>query len=219
MDTSTQERLPAAHTRAGASPTHSGRRGRRRVTVILLMAAVTLLVAAAAYPLIERAAGPAVLAARDVLDTSPRPSGSTGQAGGDIPGGTAAPDDDLPAITRLDPALRAAVRQAADDADAAGIDFWITSGWRSPAYQQKLYDDAVRNKGAAEARRTVADAETSQHVSGEAVDIGPTEGAYWLIQHGTDYGLCQVYANEIWHFELLTRPGGTCPPMREDAEG
>ncbi|RPF19904.1 M15 family metallopeptidase [Myceligenerans xiligouense] len=189
------------------------------MTVVLLMGAVTLLAGAAAYPLIERAAGPALLAAHDALDPSPRPSGSTGRTGGDIPGGLAAPDDDLPAVTRLDPALHAAVRQAAKDASAAGIDFWITSGWRSPAYQQKLYDDAVRNKGPAEARRTVADAETSQHVSGDAVDIGPTEGAYWLIQHGADYGLCQVYANEIWHFELLTRPGGTCPPMHDDAGG
>lgn len=37
-----------------------------------------------------------------------------------------------------------------------------------------------------------------------------------MIQHGADYGLCQVYENEIWHFELLTEPGGTCPPMLED---
>lgn len=218
MDTtSIQERTePAA--RGGdrrPAPPSAG----RRVAVVLLMAAVVLLAAAAAYPLIERAAGPVLLAADDVLGTSPEPSGSTGEAGGDIPGGVATLDDDIPAITGLDPELRAAVRQAADDARAAGIDFWITSGWRSPAFQQSLFDDAVGNDGLAEARRTVASPEASQHVSGDAVDIGPTEGAYWLIQHGTDYGLCQVYANEVWHFELLTKPGGTCPPMLENAEG
>jgi D-alanyl-D-alanine carboxypeptidase len=40
---------------------------------------------------------------------------------------------------------------------------------------------------------------------------------YWLIQHGAEYGLCQVYANEIWHFELLTDSGGTCPPLMKDS--
>ncbi|MBE1875690.1 D-alanyl-D-alanine carboxypeptidase family protein, partial [Myceligenerans pegani] len=180
---STQERIPPAHARAPGP--RDGTRGRRRLTVILLMAVAILLAAAAAYPLIERAAGRAPLTADDVLGSSPEPSGSTGEAGGDIPAGAAGPNDDIPAITRLDPALRAAVRHAADDAHAAGIDLWITSGWRSPAYQQSLYDEAIRTKGLAEARRTVATPETSQHVSGNAVDIGPTEGAYWLIQHGT----------------------------------
>ena len=28
----------------------------------------------------------------------------------------------------------------------------------------------------------------------------PTDADDWLIQHGSDYGLCQTYANEMWHF-------------------
>lgn len=59
----------------------------------------------------------------------------------------------------------------------------------------------------------------STHVSGKAVDIGPTDADDWLIRNGSDYGLCQVYNNEMWHFELLTRPGGTCPAPLSNAAG
>lgn len=51
----------------------------------------------------------------------------------------------------------------------------------------------------------------SAHVTGDAVDIGPTEAMYWLSQHGSRYGLCQTYANEVWHFELTVERGGECP--------
>jgi hypothetical protein len=33
----------------------------------------------------------------------------------------------------------------------------------------------------------------------------------------SDYGLCQTYANEMWHFELSTTAGGTCSAMITDA--
>jgi hypothetical protein len=184
------------------------------------VAAVLLAALFGAYPLLDRSGSPVVQAVDDALDHGTTSSGSTGVDGGEIPDGAATLDDDLPAITGLDPALADAVRQAAADAAADDIDFWVTSGWRSPAFQQSLLDQAVRKHGSlGEARKVVATPEKSAHVSGEAVDIGPTEGDYWLIQHGTDYGLCQVYSNEIWHFELLTEPGGTCPPMLDGAAG
>jgi hypothetical protein len=187
---------------------------------VLAVAAVVLAAAFGAYPLLDRASSPVVQAVDDVLDPGAGSAGSTGVEGGEIPDGVATLDDDLPAITGLDPALADAVRQAAADAAADDIDFWITSGWRSPAFQQELLDQAVRKHGSLEAaRKVVATPEQSAHVSGEAVDIGPTEGDYWLIEHSTDYGLCQVYSNEIWHFELLTEPGGTCPPMLDGAAG
>jgi hypothetical protein len=53
-------------------------------------------------------------------------------------------------------------------------------------------------------------------VSGDAVDIG-SSGAAWLAAHGTRYGLCQIYANEPWHYEL--RPEAIergCPPTYAD---
>ncbi|WP_423464895.1 M15 family metallopeptidase [Promicromonospora sp. MS192] len=205
--------VPPAHATART------RRTRGRPTAApLAAAAVLLLVVLGAYPLLDRAGSPVVQAVDKVLDPGSAPSGSTGIGGGEIPGGAATVDDDLPGITRLDPALADAVRQAAADAATDGVELWITSGWRSPAFQQSLLDEAVREHGSLEAaRHLVATPETSAHVTGKAVDIGPTEADYWLIEHGPGYGLCQVYANEIWHFELLTTPGGTCPPLLEDA--
>jgi hypothetical protein len=35
----------------------------------------------------------------------------------------------------------------------------------------------------------------------------------WMSAHGAAFGLCQVYANEPWHFELTADPVGGCPPM------
>src|SRR4029453_9673654 len=58
---------------------------------------------------------------------------------------------------------------------------------------------------------------TSAHVSGQAVDIGPFEATRWLSKHGATYGLCQIYRNEPWHYEL--RPEAVdhgCPPMYAD---
>jgi hypothetical protein len=54
-------------------------------------------------------------------------------------------------------------------------------------------------------------------VSGDAVDIGPSAAAAWLSEHGAAYGLCRIYGNEPWHYEL--RPEATergCPPMYAD---
>ncbi|GHH79277.1 hypothetical protein GCM10017772_44630 [Promicromonospora soli] len=190
----------------------------------LATAAAVLAAVFGVYPLLDRADSPVVQSVEVAPDagtgSGADSAGSTGVGGGEVPDGAATLDDDIPAITGLDPDLRAAVEEAAADAAAHDIDFWVTSGWRSLAYQEQLLDEAVQEHGSLEAaRRWVSTPELSAHVTGEAVDIGPTEAAYWLIQHGTDYGLCQVYSNEIWHFELLTKPGGTCPPMKDGAAG
>lgn len=127
-------------------------------------------------------------------------------------------DTGHPAIANLDPALLRAVQQAAGDAREDGIELRVTSGWRSEAEQQRLLDDAVDEYGSLEeARRFVRPPDESTHVSGTGVDIGPTDAADWLVRHGSRYGLCQSYANEIWHFELTTTPGGRCPPPLTDA--
>lgn len=130
----------------------------------------------------------------------------------------ASPFGSRPAIRNLDPDLRDAVQSAARDARADGVRIEITSGWRSRAHQQRLLNDAVGRYGSvAEALRYVATPDTSAHVTGDAVDIGPTEADTWLSQHGADYGLCQIFANEIWHYELATTPGGQCPEMYPDS--
>lgn len=136
-------------------------------------------------------------------------------------GGSVSPfDDELPAIARLDPALRSAMQAAATAAIADGFEFVVTSGWRSAAYQQSLLDEATVTYGSLEeARKWVNTPELSAHVTGDAVDIGFTDANSWLSQHGADYGLCQTYANEMWRFELATAPGGLCPEQKSDAAG
>ena len=52
-----------------------------------------------------------------------------------------------PAVGRLDPTLLSAIQNAATAAAADGITMTITSGWRSPEFQQRLLDDAVKTYG------------------------------------------------------------------------
>jgi hypothetical protein len=123
-----------------------------------------------------------------------------------------------PAATGLDPdlaaRLAAAQRAAADD----GVTLTLTSGWRTPEEQQRLVDDALDRYGdPAEAHRWVLPPETSAHVQGLAVDVGPTEGAYWLQEHGLEHGLCPTYANEVWHFEMLPAGAHECPEPHRDS--
>jgi zinc D-Ala-D-Ala carboxypeptidase len=141
-----------------------------------------------------------------------------GGAGGAVPDGTTVFDDEVPGVANLDPALLGALRRAATDAADDGVDFVVDSGWRSPAYQAQLLREAVSKYGSEEeAARWVATPDTSAHVSGDAVDIGPAEAAPWLSAHGAAYGLCQIYGNEPWHYEL--RPEAIdhgCPSIYAD---
>lgn len=140
--------------------------------------------------------------------------GALGAADGLVPDGVTV-FDDVPAVAELDPDLLAALRRAATD---SGIEFTVNSGWRSRAYQEQLLREAVAKYGsAAEAARWVSTPDTSLHVSGHAVDIGPSGTAVWLSEHGAAYGLCRTYRNEPWHFEL--RPDAVddgCPPRYAD---
>src|SRR4029453_1858664 len=123
--------------------------------------------------------------------------GALGEADGVVPDGTTVLDDEIPAMANLDPALLGALRQAATDAAGDGVEFFVDSGWRSPEYQEQLLREAVSKYGSeAEAARWVATPNTSAHVSGDAVDIGPSGAAAWLSEHGAEYGLCQTYSNE-----------------------
>jgi LAS superfamily LD-carboxypeptidase LdcB len=127
-------------------------------------------------------------------------------------------DDAYPAVANLDPALLGALRQAATDAAGDGVEFFVNSGWRAREYQEQLLDEAVSEYGSREeAAQWVATPNTSPHVSGDAVDIGHSDATAWLSEHGAEYGLCQIYRNEPWHYEL--RPEATsrgCPPMYAD---
>lgn len=125
-----------------------------------------------------------------------------------------------PAVGYLNPALLAAVQQAATVAAAEGITMTITSGWRSPEFQQQLLNDAIATYGSlGAARQYVQTPEQSKHVLGQAVDIGGADADYWLIANGAWFGLCQIYANEPWHFELAADAVGNCPPLLPTAAG
>jgi len=141
-----------------------------------------------------------------------------GEADGVVPDGVTVFDDEIPAVANLDPDLLGALRQAATDAADDGVEFYVNSGWRSPKYQDQLLREAISKYGSEEeAARWVATADTSAHVSGDAVDIGPFDATAWLSEHGAVYGLCQIYRNEPWHYEL--RPEAIdqgCPPTYAD---
>jgi hypothetical protein len=148
------------------------------------------------------------------------PDGVVDAADGFVADGVAVSvfDEEIPAVGRLDPDLLNALRRTATDAGADGVGLEVNSGWRSPEYQQRLWQDAVVEHGSqAEAARWVSTPETSAHVSGDAVDLGPVVATAWLSEHGAAHGLCQIYGNEPWHYEL--RPEAVddgCPPMYAD---
>ncbi|TQL02717.1 M15 family metallopeptidase [Cellulomonas sp. SLBN-39] len=200
--------------RAPATGAERPRPRRRRAVAVVGGLAALVVVAAAAT---------AGLAGGTVPLPGPTAPSEPTTADGRIPDGeTVSPfDDSLPAIAGLDPALLAALREAATAVGVDGRTLHVTSGWRSAAYQRWLQDDALRTFGSAdEASRWVASPEDSAHVTGDAVDVGPYATAEWLSRHGAQFGLCQVYANEVWHLEL--RPDAAdegCPPMSADAAG
>ena len=142
--------------------------------------------------------------------------------GGWIPDGqTLSPFDvSNPALAQLDPPLLNAIQDGARAAASKGVDLRITSGWRSKGFQQRLFDDAVAKYGSVDiARQFVASPDVSKHVVGQAVDVAPVDADKWLIRNGARFGLCQIYANELWHFELATDRQGNCPPLRLNAAG
>jgi zinc D-Ala-D-Ala carboxypeptidase len=141
-----------------------------------------------------------------------------GEADGAVPDGTTVFDDEVPGVANLDADLLGALRRAATDASEDGVEFFVDSGWRSPQYQEQLLREAVSKYGSEEeAARWVATPDTSAHVSGDAVDIGPSGAAAWLSEHGAEHGLCQIYGNEPWHYELRPEAGDHgCPPPYAD---
>jgi D-alanyl-D-alanine carboxypeptidase len=159
---------------------------------------------------------------RDVVprDVVPRGDGdgALGEGDGLIADGASVFDGEIPAVTNLDARLLEALQRASTDAATDGVALQVNSGWRSAAYQEQLLREAVAEFGSEEeAARWVGTADTSAHVTGNAVDIGPFDATAWLSEHGAEYGLCQIYRNEAWHYEL--RPEATsrgCPPMYPD---
>ncbi|TDP89155.1 D-alanyl-D-alanine carboxypeptidase-like protein [Leucobacter luti] len=214
-----------------------GLRFRKALVPVLIIAGAASLLALIAGVAVAQLAAPAIAGAAregeagtqvagqqgggsesvDARGAGAGPTGS-GDVDGLLPDGTTPFDDAQPGVTGLAPELLSALREAARAAEAEGITMTVTSGWRSPAYQQQLRVDAIAEYGSeAEAARWVASPEKSVHVSGEAVDVGPWDAAQWVADNGAQFGLCQVYDNEPWHFELRPNAATTgCPELYWD---
>src|SRR5664279_31095 len=106
------------------------------------LAAMVLIAMAAAFGMLQPADPPAIALADHTIAMDP----PADPGDGSLPGGDALTPFDVadPAIGRLDPALLSAIQNAAGAAAADGVTMTITSGWRSPEFQQRLLDNAVQ---------------------------------------------------------------------------
>ncbi|HEX6461568.1 MAG TPA: M15 family metallopeptidase [Thermoleophilaceae bacterium] len=190
----------------------------RRITTILAAGLLIAVVAIAAADAYQSLGSSPSTATSPIHIPAVRHHGALGEAAGAVPAGTTVFDEEVPGVANLDQALLAALQQAASDAARDGVQFFVNSGWRSPAYEEHLRREAVSKYGSEEeAARWVATPSTSPHVKGEAVDIGPSGAASWLSEHGARYGLCQIYGNEPWHYERRAEAiEHGCPPMYAD---
>ena len=121
----------------------------------------------------------------------------------------------------LHPLLAARFSVAQSFARADGVELFITSGFRSLARQQMLFDREVAIRGSeSEAAKWVLPPKSSNHPHGLAIDVNYPNGraeAHWLERNGYRFGLCRVYANEWWHFEGVIAPGQACPELAPNA--
>ena len=121
----------------------------------------------------EAAASPAITRARA---RGPRRACST------LVGGQHRDDLGGDALGDPDPSPRCAPCRA--NPEGAGV---------SLEYQDQLLREAVSKDGSEEdAARWVAAADTSPHVSRDAVDVWHFDATAWLSVHGAWYGLCQI---------------------------
>lgn len=78
-----------------------------------------------------------------------------------------------------------------------GINITISSGFRSRAEQEKLYAAYKNGTG-----NLAAKPGTSNHESGDALDLGPPSAYAWLKQNAGQFGFKNKIASEPWHWSL-----------------
>lgn len=121
------------------------------------------------------------------------------------------PAEDLAGLTEGARAAFVAARTEAFWRD--GTLLGLTSGYREPWVQRRLFAEELRRSGSRQsARLLVLPPEESSHVRGVALDVRPTEGARWLEEHGGRFRLYRTYDNEWWHFEHC--PDAAVAPIR-----
>ena len=131
-----------------------------------------------------------------------------------IVGGATRPD----AITGLHPQFRDGVWNMLQAAAADGLDLRITSAYRSPEVQARLWDEALAKYGSPEvARKWVAPPGRSRHNMGMAVDFAGPGGllrdanspeAQWIAANAARFGLDVPMAWEPWQVELAGARSG-----------
>lgn len=111
----------------------------------------------------------------------------------------------------LDPSFRTKLQQLIAE---SGGRLSVSSGFRSVAEQQKLWDDAVKKYGsAAAARKWVAPPGDSHHNKGVAADL--SGDLAWAHANAARFGLHFPMPWEAWHIEpadLKSTSGHTTPP-------
>lgn len=121
-------------------------------------------------------------------------------------GGAAARPD---SFTGLQDPFQQALARMLQDAPAE-VKIGITSGYRSPEVQQRLWEEALAKYGSEEeARKWVAPPGRSQHNHGNAADLKFMSPAAqeWVHQNAARYGLAFPLSNEAWHVELAGARG------------
>jgi len=131
-------------------------------------------------------------------------------------GGAAARPD---SFTGLDQDFAARVYAMTQAAHAAGVPLQITSAYRSPEVQARLYAAALEKYGSPEkARKWVAPPGRSQHNHGTAVDFAVDgallrdanhPAAQWIAANAAKYGLDVPMSWEPWQVELAGARDGT----------
>lgn len=129
-------------------------------------------------------------------------------------GGAASRPD---SFTGLDPVFAQRAYALTQAAHAAGIPLQVTSAYRSPEVQARLWERALAKYGSPEAaRKWVAPPGQSQHNRGTAIDFAvngslirdaDSPAAQWLRANAAAYGLDVPMSWEPWQIELAGARG------------
>src|SRR5688572_25985059 len=127
-----------------SEPARTTTRRSPRLPVAGLLVVIAVIAAALGYQVLVSSSSTAA----SPIDVPRRVHGGMpGESDGVVPDGTTAFDDRVPGVINLDAALLGALRHAATDAAEDGVEFFVNSGWRSPAYQAQLLHEAVAKYG------------------------------------------------------------------------
>jgi LAS superfamily LD-carboxypeptidase LdcB len=136
--------------------------------------------------------------------SSPTPPAGTDEEGGDCENTShSTPQDEAAKFSGMNSGAQHAFLAAQSAAKADGVSsFLLNSGYRSAAYQKRIFECWVEQLGSPQAARKYAlPPNESAHVFGYAMDIAPPAAASWLENTKGQFGLCRRYADETWHFE------------------